>query len=63
MTWQEYFDMRVEQGVDSDLIKMVIGLMMNIFESYDWNAIVPFDVEQWGGNIHGRIDDSIHNCN
>ena len=49
MTWQEYFDVRVEQGVDPDLIKMVIGLMMNIFESYDWNAIVPFDVGQWGG--------------
>ena len=55
--------MRVEQGVDHDLIKMVIGRMMDIFESYDWNAAVSFDVEQWGGNINGRIDDRIHNCN
>ena len=47
MTWQEYFDMRVSQGVDPDLMQIIIDIMMNVYESYDWNVIVPFDVEEW----------------
>lgn len=52
MTWQEYFDMRVKQGADPDLMQMMICRMMDIYESYDWNAIIPFDAEEWGGKIN-----------
>lgn len=46
MTWQEYFDMMVACGSDPDLAMNAIGHMMDIYESYNWDAKVPFDVEE-----------------
>lgn len=44
MTWQEYYNMMVARGADSDLALMSIGHMMDDCESYDWDDKVPFDV-------------------
>lgn len=46
MTWQEYFDALVAHGGDPDLMMNMIGHMMDDYESYDWDAKVPFDVEK-----------------
>ena len=44
--------MRVKQGADLELIQMIIDRMMDIYESYDWNSIIPFDAEEWGVKIN-----------
>ena len=46
MTWQEFYDSWIARGADPDLAMMSIGHMMDDYESYDWDAEVPFDVEE-----------------
>ena len=46
MTWQEYLDKMIEQGATLDLVQMSIGRMMDLYESWNWNDEVPFNVEK-----------------
>ena len=39
------FDLLVSRGVTPELAQNSIGRMMDLYESYDWDAEVPFDVE------------------
>lgn len=45
MTWSEYFDLMVTRGATPELAQNSIGHMMDLYESYDWDEKVPFDVE------------------
>ena len=39
MTWSEYYNKLVEAGAnDADL---VVGRLMDLYESWDWDAQVP----------------------
>lgn len=46
MTWNEYLNTLVSRGATPDLAMNSIGHMMDMYESYDWDAKVPFDVEE-----------------
>ena len=45
MTWNEYFELMVSRGATPELAQNSIGRMMDLYESYDWNAKVPFEVD------------------
>lgn len=46
ITWQEYLEKMIKKGATPELAEMSIGRMMDLYESYDWDAQVPFDVEE-----------------
>lgn len=45
MTWNEYFDLMVSRGSNPENAMNSIGHMMDLYESYDWDSKVPFEVE------------------
>ena len=45
MTWSEYFDLEVSRGAKPELAQNSIGRMMDLYESRDWDAEVPFEVK------------------
>ena len=44
MTWNEYLEMLMKQGSSFDLAMNVVGRLMDLYESYEWDDIVPFEV-------------------
>ena len=46
MTWNEYFDLIVEGGATPELAQMSIGHMMELYDSYDRDAVVPFEIKE-----------------
>lgn len=45
MTWNEYLELKISRGATPELAMNSIGHMMDLYESYDWDAKVPFEVE------------------
>lgn len=43
MTWNEYFELEISRGGTPDLIMNTIGHLMDLYESYDWDAEIPFE--------------------
>ena len=44
MTWQNYLDLLMAQGSSFDNAQNVVGRLMDLYESYDWDATLPFEV-------------------
>lgn len=42
MTWEEYYELEISRGGTPDLIMNTIGHLMDLYESYDWDAEIPF---------------------
>lgn len=45
MTWNEYLDLQISRGASPDLAACSVGHMMDLYESYDWESEVPFDID------------------
>ena len=45
MTWNEYLELQISRGAKPELAMNSIGHMMDLYESWDWDAKVPFKVE------------------
>ncbi len=43
MTWNEYLNSVVAAGATPELAMSTVGQLMDLYQSYDWNAKVPFD--------------------
>lgn len=48
MTWQEYYDALIAHGCSEANAANIVGSQMDLWESWDWDALVPFDVSEWG---------------
>lgn len=45
MTWNEYLELQISRGAKPELAMNSIGHMMDLYESWDWDAKVPFEVK------------------
>lgn len=45
MTWNEYLEVVISRGATPELAQNSIGHMMDLYESYEWEAQVPFDAD------------------
>lgn len=43
MTWQEYLEEQIAAGANEENALNAIGRMMDLYESWDWDAELPFD--------------------
>lgn len=46
MTWRDYLEKLIESGASPDLAEMSVGHMMDLYESYDWDSMVPFEIKE-----------------
>lgn len=44
MTWEEYMEEMIEGGANFENAQNVIGHMMDLYESYNWDDVVPFEL-------------------
>lgn len=43
MTWEQYLDLLISQGCNEHNAMNVIGRLMDFYESYDWECMLPFE--------------------
>ena len=43
MTWQEYYNELIESGCNDHNADNIIGHLMDLYESWDWDAEMPFN--------------------
>lgn len=43
MTWNEYLNSVVAAGAPPELAMKTVGQLMDIYQSHDWDAKIPFD--------------------
>lgn len=44
MTWNEYLELLISQGISLEHAQNNIGHLMDLYGVYDWDAEVPFEV-------------------
>ena len=45
MTWNDYLELQIQRGAKPELAMNSIGHMMDLYESWDWDEKVPFEVK------------------
>lgn len=43
MTWSEYLNSVVAAGATPEIAMRTVGHLMDLYQSHDWDAKVPFD--------------------
>ena len=44
MTWSEYYDYLLSTGVNPHNADNVVGHKMDLYESWEWDDKIPFDL-------------------
>lgn len=48
MSWQEYYDNMIKAGASPECADNTVGHLMDLYESYDWNEQIPFELKSKG---------------
>lgn len=43
MSWSEYYESLIAAGATPECADNTVGHLMDLYESYDWDAQIPFE--------------------